>query len=241
MTSVETIPLDLWLRQLKRYLKVARIGIDPEGVHQVRVATRRLDVWLILGGWRIYRDDLRWLRGRASVLRDADVLLARKGLPRATRTALIGWRREAQAELIMACDDGRLTALMVGLGAMHPISASGARKRTLDLLSDIMRAGAKIEGENGEIESFHRLRRAARRLRYGLEAVGASASRLKKLQEVLGAVNDLAVARRCLERLPGDKVPTELVVLLQDELAFLLPRARELWLEEKSAINKMVG
>lgn len=241
MDSEATIATDRWLRHLKRFLKVARTGIDPEGVHQVRVATRRLDVWLILGGWRVYRDDLRWLRRRASAVRDIDVLLGRKGLPRMTRAAIISWKRESHAEFRLACDDGRLSALMVGLGAMPPIDQAEATRQLPKILDDVLQAGAKVEKDDMNIASFHRLRRAARRLRYALEAVEASTSSLKKLQVMLGEVNDLAVARRCLDHLPAEKVPTEQIALLHDELAFMLPRARELWREEKNAIGRMVS
>ncbi|HEU4743256.1 MAG TPA: CHAD domain-containing protein, partial [Meiothermus sp.] len=57
-----------WLLHLENHLPVARKGADPEGVHQVRVAGRRLRVWLELGGYQVLHDDLRWLvRGAGKV------------------------------------------------------------------------------------------------------------------------------------------------------------------------------
>lgn len=238
MITERTIPIDRWLRHLKRYLKVARAGIDPEGIHQVRVATRRIDAWLVLGGWRVYRDDLRWLRDRASAVRDIDVLLMRKGLPRALRAPLMARKRELHAEFILACDDPRLAALMVGLTFVPPISGD-ASKRLERLFENVFDSGRDVEENGGNIESVHRLRRSLRRLRYGLELLGQSTAPLKRLQELLGSLNDLAVALRSIDQLPPDKVPPRYRAALDDELALALPLARGLWLDEKDLIKRM--
>jgi CHAD domain-containing protein len=63
---------------------VVRIGEDPEGVHQARVATRRLRSHLrtfrelLDPEWtQSLRDELKWLGDELGAVRDADVLLAR--------------------------------------------------------------------------------------------------------------------------------------------------------------------
>jgi CHAD domain-containing protein len=63
---------------------VVRIGEDPEGVHQARVATRRLRSHLrtfrdlLDPEWtRSLRDELKWLGDELGAVRDADVLLDR--------------------------------------------------------------------------------------------------------------------------------------------------------------------
>ncbi len=207
----------------------------------MRVATRRLDTWLLLGGWRVYRDDLRWLRRKAAAVRDLDVLLLRKKLPRPLRATLTARKRELQAEFNVACDDPRLSALMVGIGVLPPIQAGEIRKPLWKLFEAVMDCGRTIENDSGDIDSFHRLRRALRRLRYGAELVGASTAPLRRLQEVLGNINDLAVALRCLDPFPREIVPARFRDGLDDELALSLPLARALWMDEKDAIKKMMN
>lgn len=240
MTAEKTIPIDRWLRHLKRYLKVARAGIDPAGIHQVRVATRRLDAWLVLGGWRVYRDDLRWLRRRASAVRDIDALLSRRGFPRTLRSPLTVIKRQAHAEFVLACNDPRLAAITVGLTTLRPIDAAEAKKRLTRMLGDAVRVGESVEKNGHDLELVHGLRRALRRLRYGRELLGESAAQLKKLQELLGSINDLAAALRSIDQLPPDKIPLRYRASLDDELALSLPLARGLWLDERDEIRRMV-
>lgn len=64
-----------WTAHLHAHAAPAGAGIAPEAVHQVRVAAGRLSVWLELGGRRMLRDDLAWLRRSASGTRDLDVVL----------------------------------------------------------------------------------------------------------------------------------------------------------------------
>jgi CHAD domain-containing protein len=240
MSSEETIPIDRWLRHLKRYLKVARSGIDPDGVHQVRVATRRIDAWLMLGGWHVFRDDLRWLRQRASAVRDIDALLERPGLPRTLRSPLMNLKHKAQAEFADACDDTRLAALMVGLASIRPIKLSETKKRLHRISEAVVKAGEAAEGNGNDLELLHRLRRALRRLRYGLEFFGASTTTIKRLQETLGNINDLVVALRCIDQLPPDQIPLRYRAELDNELALSLPLAQGLWMDEKDNIRRMV-
>lgn len=234
----EMIPIDRWLRHLQRNLKVARAGRDPEGVHQVRVATRRLDSWLRLGGWRVFRDDLRWLRLRASAVRDIDVMILRKGKPRGLKSVLMESKRVHQAEFSAACDNPRLAAMMIGLSVLPPLSIQGSQKRLAKMRDDVFDCGKVVEEGSIAIESLHRLRRALRRLRYGLELAGESTAPLRKLQEMLGTVNDLSVALRCIDQIPESEYPAQYRDELENELALMLPLARGFWIEEKEAIER---
>lgn len=79
------------LRQMRRHERGARVGLDPEQVHKMRVATRRLRGALqVLGPAfstptrRRLRAELRWLARALGRVRDLDV--HRMALPR--------WRRE---------------------------------------------------------------------------------------------------------------------------------------------------
>ena len=70
--------------RLIRHDPIVRLDADPEGVHQARVATRRLRSDLRTFGslldpeWvRALREELGWLAGNLGAVRDDDVLLAR--------------------------------------------------------------------------------------------------------------------------------------------------------------------
>ena len=72
------------VHRLVAYDPTARLGADPEGVHQARVATRRLRSDLRTFGsvlnepWTTgLRDELRWLGDVFGAVRDADVLFER--------------------------------------------------------------------------------------------------------------------------------------------------------------------
>jgi CHAD domain-containing protein len=64
-----------WIDRLREHARSACAGSDSEGVHQLRVAAGRLSVWLELGGKRVLRDDLAWMRRSAGPLRDLDVIM----------------------------------------------------------------------------------------------------------------------------------------------------------------------
>jgi CHAD domain-containing protein len=70
------------LEQILEHDPGARLGDDPEDVHQLRVATRRLRAVLraarpvIAGAWgEELREELRWLGGALGPVRDLDVLI----------------------------------------------------------------------------------------------------------------------------------------------------------------------
>ena len=164
----------------------------------------------------------------------------RKGLPRSLKAPLVLRKRQTHAEFILACDDPRLAALMVGLTAIQPIDGAEARKHVHRLFERVFECGKELEENGLTIEAMHRLRRALRRLRYGLEFLEKSTAPLKRLQEMLGNLNDLAVALRSIDQLPADKTPAKFRTALDDELALSLPLARGLWVDEKNLIKGMV-
>src|ERR1043165_1021156 len=81
LARMREIPPTAWLDRLEERTSLAEsapdAALDAEAVHELRVACGRLIVWLDLGGWRILRDDLRWLRRSAATVRDLDVVLHR--------------------------------------------------------------------------------------------------------------------------------------------------------------------
>jgi CHAD domain-containing protein len=97
------------VHRLVTFDPVARIGDDPEGVHQARVATRRLRSHLRTfrtlldpDRTRVLREELGWLADELGAVRDADVLLDRLR----TRLAGLGPDDARAAEPIL----GRIVA-----------------------------------------------------------------------------------------------------------------------------------
>lgn len=134
--------------QLLRHDPGARLGTDPEAVHQLRVAARRLRSDLrtfapLLEGEQIdaLRDELSWLGRQVGEARDADVLGARltelcRTLPEADQAGgarlLLrhGEQSEAGHEVMLACLRDRrylrLVDALVKLAANPPMRSAAA-------------------------------------------------------------------------------------------------------------------
>jgi CHAD domain-containing protein len=184
------------LQKLAEHMEQASAGDDAHAIHQVRVATRRLDVWLRMGRQRMLRDDLRWLRGVAGCVRDLDVLLAAD--PPAPFSAWLEARRETAREQLrdaLACP--RAHGLLLALSVLPPLTRRRAAKGVARLVRQALRAGRAFEAA-GTLPDLHRLRRALRRARYAVEWTEGDARRLQSAQDALGLTNDAVVALRLL-------------------------------------------
>jgi CHAD domain-containing protein len=233
--AASELACEAWLGRLIESVPLARAGTDPEGVHQIRVACARLDAWLRMGGRRVLRDDLRWLRHAASGVRDHDVLLRRKLPP--PIVAWLGAEREtARARLLAAFDSPRFTALLRALPLLAPVP----RERALDFERSERRKvaarGRALQHDDVSIEALHRLRRTLRRLRYAREAVGMDARRIEDLQDELGRINDAATALRMLERCPRTARRPALHSALAEEVRDATEGVRKAWLEKAHGI-----
>jgi CHAD domain-containing protein len=206
------------LARLRRHLDRARAADDAEAVHQIRVATRRLDVWLRLGGHRLLRDDLRWLRREAGVLRDLDVLVARPGLPH----AVVGWleleRGEARRALAAALAAKRTGALVVTVARLPFPRLAAGREALCRLVAEAREAAPDTKRRPAEAEALHVFRRRVRRVRYAGEWLGLGTGPFPAIQDRLGLVSDLLVLDRWLARSPPGVVSTRLRVRLAREL-----------------------
>lgn len=175
---------------------VARAGDDPEGVHDARVAVRRLRSDLktfgpILDGeGEELREELEWLAGVLGPLREADVLQQRirrrideTGHELAPAKLLVdeleARRLEGRSRLVEAMDSPRYDALLDALeGAVTaaPIVADADRpsRRAGRLMAKPWRAldrRARALGADSSDESLHAVRIRAKRVRYGAEAL----------------------------------------------------------------------
>lgn len=150
-----------------------RLDLGPEGVHQARVATRRLRSDLKTFGGLLEpvwagstRDDLRWLAAALGEVRDADVLAERLGERIARLDAAdqetAGWlldevitqRAAAGDRLDDVLAEPRYLALLDSLvaAANHPALTAAADAEAVDTFDDLARRAWKP------------LRKAARRV-----------------------------------------------------------------------------
>lgn len=176
----------------------ARLGEDLEGVHQARVATRRLrsDLRtyrdLLDPEWnRSLRDELKWLAGLLGTARDADVLRDRLA---AAIGALPGEDRDRGAPLLDRIDTERAAAYsalrdglisdrylellnrLVGASA-EPALVVAAETGAREVFPDLVRGPWKhLHGDVAGLEdsppdaALHAVRIRAKRARYAAEA-----------------------------------------------------------------------
>ena len=210
---------------------------DTEALHQARVALRRLRSALsihraMLSGRRydgVVRE-LRWLAAELGGARDLDVLLERAG-PGPLAERLAGARAEAYASVEATLRSRRARHLMTDLAEWITAGAWRTDPEHADLRDFPVRAFAagaldrfrkrvNKRGRNlaklGD-EARHKLRKSAKKLRYGAEFFGGLypgkprrkrfLAALEALQDELGALNDLRVADELLVRLglTGDR------------------------------------
>ncbi|MGI9600361.1 MAG: CHAD domain-containing protein [Acidimicrobiales bacterium] len=154
-------------------LPAARLGLDPEGVHQARVATRRLrsDLQtfqpLLKRKWATaLRRELSWLADELGRVRDADVLGEKLRAALAANTdidpvaaadvlgVLSAQRDVDRARLLEHLSDERALELLDRLveAAASPSTTKRARRPARDVMPALVH------------ERWHRLRRAVERL-----------------------------------------------------------------------------
>lgn len=201
-----------WLTHLEDARTLALAG-DAEGVHQVRVALRRLRVWLGFKGHAALQEELRWLCGELAQLRDLDVFGAVL-----TAESLAELRPGAVDAAAEALESERWLLLREGLGRVRPPRRSRARRSLARLERKLEKLRERLPPGDGE--ALHRLRRALRRVRYAREWLGLDTAELSEEQERLGAMCDLLALRAFTSRL-GVEVPAQLTAGIERAFALL--------------------
>jgi CHAD domain-containing protein len=177
---------------------VVRIGKDPEGVHQARVATRRFRSSLRSFGGALdpewtgrLRERAKWLADRLGAVRDADVLSARlealvERLPEPDAEAA-GWllkrlgreRDAARRALLATMREGAYVQLLDEMlaAAAGPMVIDGGRPAADVLVPGVastwrrMRREVLRAGDKPSDAQLHQIRIRAKRTRYAAEAV----------------------------------------------------------------------
>jgi CHAD domain-containing protein len=214
-----------------------------DGVHKMRVATRRLRSalatyrpMLVTERTEPLRDELRWLGRELGSPRDAEVLQAQleaavRPLSREVRTGAViqllevelsSRRREAHTRLLGSLDGPRYSDLLDALDSMVddlPFNEVACRpavsevdrlvRRTVRRVHTMaVRAEASAEGAERD-RALHEVRKAVKRSRYAAESAAPAlgkravklARRMKRVQDLLGEVQDSVGSRRLLREI----------------------------------------
>jgi Uncharacterized conserved protein, COG3025 len=203
---------------------------DPEFVHQMRVALRRMRAAIGLLRFMGYTKpawlgELKWLMGELAVARDWDVLVTetlpriQAHLPQPERLA--GLLEAAEVQRRLAHDRARAALMSPRLVqlwlrverdlALLPVSADTTAAWSQAALRRRRRQLVRLGERLHELDAAgrHAMRIAAKKLRYGAEffavwhpkAARRFIRHLSDLQDVLGALNDAAVTARLLSSL----------------------------------------
>ncbi len=211
--------LDTRLRTLLARDPGTRVGTDPEELHQMRVAVRRMRAALkaarpLLD--RAWADDLRaelgWLGRALGPVRDADVLIERlrdraAGFDDTSREAvetlieaLVTDRETARAEMLATLDSDRYLALLRRLSAAvsAPLPAAGGRTAGAALVALVRAEYRRLSkavhkaGDDPPDAVLHALRIQGKRLRYTGELAAATGRKpVRKLVESTVALQDV--------------------------------------------------
>lgn len=207
-----------------------RAGRDPEAIHDLRVACRRLESALTAwaeafepGAVRRARRGLKRLRDRLSPAREREALaeqfaelFAEESLTVREVGIVELERLERRVAMARARAAGevrrrRVAGLVMRVEAcLSTFSGEASAFAAVQARAEALRAealdGLSAGAENGD-EALHRARIAVKRWRYHLEAMAAPGSGsperlapLRELQQCLGAVHDAAVLRDFISR-----------------------------------------
>jgi CHAD domain-containing protein len=208
------------VRKLLRHDPVVRLDAGDEGVHQMRVSTRRLRSDLrtfgpVLDGSDLAPvvDELRWLADALGAVRDLDVLAeglaeAATDLPEPDQEGgtelvdrLLTTRDAARRSLLEVLDGDRYLALLhriVELALDPPVVAEFADRPTRDVMVELVRAPwTKLRREVRSLpdeppdEALHEVRIRAKRSRYAAEAIAAFVPPAEKLGARIAALQDV--------------------------------------------------
>jgi CHAD domain-containing protein len=216
---------------LLRYDVGTRIGSDPESLHQLRVAARRLRAFLAVARDLVDRDwageikeGMRDLGRASNDARDLDILLGnlRDEIGRldvrdqAAGAALVDRleedRLELQEALVAALDSGAYQRVLNQL-ALPAVPGAATPAPKLDELAarELRRLLVRVRrlGKRPSEEALHALRIKVKRVRYATELGGAPSKKqttrviaaATRMQDILGAHQDAVVTEERLRAL----------------------------------------
>jgi triphosphatase len=191
-----------------------RLGEDPEDLHDMRVATRRLRATLKLYASFLpkraerFERDLKWLAGSLGDVRDLDVHLEHlaqeapgwdEEVLERVSAALEERRDEARRRMMETLDAARYERLVSGLSGMvrrgrspdEPPPILEAAPELVGRQYKKVRKAAKRLEAGSPPEDFHDLRKKGKRLRYAVEPLQEIYGKpAKKLVDLLKEMQD---------------------------------------------------
>jgi CHAD domain-containing protein len=235
--------LDEQLRALLEHEPIARVGTDPEGVHQMRVGVRRMRAALKAEGSSLgaeagrLQGELKWLGSSLGAVRDLDVQLEHmraqaEGFEPDERAAvedllkgLLADRRRARQRMLGTFRSRRYSQLLESLAAaIHTEPADNGKpvskkQRTVNLVDLVKRPFRKLIkdvsalGDDPPDDDLHALRIRGKRLRYAAELAVPVGGK---------PVKELIKSTKVLQELLGDHqdavIAEELIRALVSEL-----------------------
>ncbi len=244
-----------------------RLGSDPEDLHQLRVATRRLRAFLRSGrglldrSWsEPLRDELGWLGKALGPARDLDVLIDRLaadvaglGEDAATASGLLrtldAERGEARVAVVAALSSDRYLALLDRLEHASEPEPGGAETTLRDVWRAEWRrtrkAFAQLDGSSSD-GRLHAGRLRVKRVRYAAELAAhelgkrgaAFVDAAKELQDVLGEHQDAVVAEGRIRAWGAAGADTEAASLLIASEHERMEAARTAWPQAWKALRR---
>ena len=208
-----------------------RLGEDPEDLHDMRVATRRLRATLKLYSDALpkraerYERDLRYVANALGEVRDLDVHLERLvgeasrdgGILQGVIAVLREHRVGARRNMLQTLDSDRYERFVSSFsGTLRRGRSPAPTRPILEAAPELVRRrsrkvrrAADRLASDSPPEEFHDLRKKGRRLRYALEPLqgiyGKPAKKmikfLKAIQDELGDHQDFVVAVELMEEL----------------------------------------
>jgi CHAD domain-containing protein len=228
----------------------------PEEVHDLRVSIRRLGQRLrVFGAWvprkaaRKVRERIREVLGMAGEVRDRDIA-AELGdhlqlqLPDGLVETIASQRREAAARLsvelkrLVESDFAGRCRSRLQLEVKEPRNPEAlvelARGKLPEMSAEFIAAGADLAQHPKSRRALHAFRISAKHFRYSLEpftdyygpALERRIGTVRKVQTVLGHLNDCVATRRMLKQLG---VGRKALAPLRQEEKKRLEEFRELW------------
>jgi CHAD domain-containing protein len=223
--------LRLQLAEIERHDPGTRLGRDPESLHDMRVAVRRLRALLRAGDELVAGDTaeldgrLKQLGGVLGEVRDLDVLLDRLESEATgfggedaehARSLLAALRRErsrCRRRLLSFLRSDKYLALLDDTALTIEALVPSEAETTLDGLADrafgkLRKAVRALPDEPTDAE-LHAVRKADKRARYAAELANwkEPVRRAKGLQDVLGEHQDAVVAAERLRELAAGAAP----------------------------------
>ena len=222
------------VEQLREHSEAA-LAMEPEGIHQMRVASRRLRAGLPIfssclkeSQYRIWRKEVKGLTGALGEARDTDVQMeylrsllssvredqragvqvlldTKVGLRQDQQGQVRGWLANLEEQGLLMEMAEHLSRSVRRLEAKKPeLRGRAAYAAGLAFVTNRVTALLKLEGavpDPLDREGHHRMRIAAKRLRYTLEAfhplfddnLDREIETLKGVQDVLGEMHDCDV------------------------------------------------